>query len=115
MRYHHPSSTALTRTAACHTPHTIKPLRSSALCCCRNASNSNARAASLASGLEALPGFSLLYPTQINMLHIVMPIAVLEGLQAEGFAIAARRLRPGDEEVRGVQLVYFHIPSLPCR
>ena len=42
------------------------------------------------------------------MLHIVMPVAVLTGLQAEGFAIAARRLRPGDEEVRGVQLVSFH-------
>ena len=42
------------------------------------------------------------------MLHIVMPVAVLTGLQAEGFAIAARRLRPGDEEVRGVQLFSFH-------
>lgn len=29
-----------------------------------------------------------------------MPLCVLEGLQTDGFGLAARRIRPGDEERR---------------
>jgi threonine aldolase len=60
--------------------------------------NANVQAAALADGLSALPGFSLLYPTEINMVHIEMPVSVLEALQADGCGVAPRRIRPGDEE-----------------
>eukprot|EP01050_Picozoa_sp_SAG11_P037263 SAG11_NODE_14608_length_606_cov_0.708087_2_plen_149_part_00 len=58
------------------------------------AANANAQAASLGKGLEALDGFGCLYPTQINMVHVEMPLHVMEAMQDEGFGIAARRLRP---------------------
>ena len=32
------------------------------------------------------------------MVHIEMPVRVLEALQADGFGLAPRRIRPGDEE-----------------
>ena len=35
---------------------------------------------------------------EINMLHIEMPLGVMEALQAEGFGIQPRRMRPGDDE-----------------
>lgn len=61
------------------------------------AANANAQATALADGLTSLHGFSTLYPTQINMVHIEMPVGIMEAMQAEGFGIAPRRLRPGDE------------------
>ena len=88
------------------------------------ARNANEQAAALADGLSALPDFALLYPStiailsrfglcacersfsksmiavaaEINMLHIEMPLGVMEALQAEGFGIQPRRMRPGDDE-----------------
>ena len=32
------------------------------------------------------------------MVHIEMPVSVLEALQADGFGLAPRRIRPGDED-----------------
>ena len=32
------------------------------------------------------------------MVHIEMPVNVLEALQADGFGLAPRRMRPGDKE-----------------
>jgi threonine aldolase len=32
------------------------------------------------------------------MVHIEMPVDVLEALQADGFGLAPRRMRPGDKE-----------------
>ena len=40
------------------------------------AHNANAQAAALAEGLSGLPGFALLYPTEINMVHIELPVDV---------------------------------------
>lgn len=40
----------------------------------------------------------MLRGTEINMVHIEMPVTVLEALQADGFGLAPRRMRPGDEE-----------------
>ena len=51
----------------------------------RNARHANAMARRLSEGLAALPGVSLLYPVEANMIFAKLPQALIAGLRAEGF------------------------------
>jgi threonine aldolase len=51
----------------------------------RNAAHANAMAARLADGLRAVPGASLRTPVEANELFPVLPEAVIQGLEEEGF------------------------------
>ncbi|MCB2101856.1 MAG: low specificity L-threonine aldolase [Rhodobacterales bacterium] len=51
----------------------------------RNAAHANAMAARLSAGLAALPGASLVHPTQANEVFIDLPAPVVDGLEARGF------------------------------
>ena len=51
----------------------------------RNAAHANAMASRLAAGLKAVPGASLRYPVEANELFPMLPEAVIQGLEADGF------------------------------
>ena len=66
----------------------------------RNAAHANAMAARLAAGLAALPGARLLYPVQANEIFARLPAALIDGLEAEGFAFYRWGTPPADSAVR---------------
>jgi threonine aldolase len=59
----------------------------------RNAAHANAMAARLSAGLAALPGVSLLHPTEMNEVFVSLPPAVRAALARGGFTV---RPRPDD-------------------
>ena len=52
----------------------------------RNARHANAMASRLAAGLEAVPGARFAFPVDANELFVHLPVPVIEGLLAAGFA-----------------------------
>jgi threonine aldolase len=67
----------------------------------RHARHANAMAATLAEGLEALPGAALSHPVEANEIFVVLPEPVIQGLFARGFQF----YRWGPEANREVRLV----------
>ncbi|MDE2572803.1 MAG: low specificity L-threonine aldolase [bacterium] len=65
----------------------------------RNARHANRQAARLAGGLRALPGFSLRYPAEANIVHVEMPEPAIRRLQEAG-AVFHRRGGPDSRLVR---------------
>jgi threonine aldolase len=51
----------------------------------RLAGHANAMAARIAHGLAGIPGISLLHPVEANELFVLMPEAVIQGLETAGF------------------------------
>jgi threonine aldolase len=51
----------------------------------RNARHANATAARMAAGLAALDGVTFEFPVQANELFARLPVAMIEGLLADGF------------------------------
>ncbi len=68
----------------------------------QNARHANSQAARLAQGLAAIPGVKLLYPVQANELFPVLPLAVVNALEAAGFRFYEW---PSDEAKTGQQAV----------
>lgn len=68
----------------------------------RNARHANAVARRLADGLAALPAMTLAWPADANEVFVDMPLAVADGLQADGFGFY--RWQPEGARVR-VRLV----------
>lgn len=69
----------------------------------RNAAHANALAARLGEGLSQLPGITLHYPVQANMLFLRLPQAVIDGLKAAGFMFydwSNADTGPGYREIR---------------
>lgn len=69
----------------------------------RNAAHANALAARLGEGLSALPGVTLHYPVEANMLFLRLPQAVVEGLKTAGFMFydwSTAATGPGFREIR---------------
>lgn len=61
----------------------------------RNARHANAMAGRLSAGLAALPGVTLVEPTDINEVFVRLPAGVLQGLAQGGFAVKGRPEDPG--------------------
>ncbi len=59
----------------------------------RNASQANAIASRLAAGLRDLPGVAPLAPIEANEVFVKLPVAVMDGLEADGIRFFRR---PGD-------------------
>ena len=53
----------------------------------RNARHANAMATRLSTGLAALPGIELAYPTQANEVFVRLPGSTVERLKSEGFVV----------------------------